>query len=1199
MKKENRSLGIVVACVLVAMLVLAIAALKISAGQTTQDGVVKAESRRSMQMPQPPADEPRMDAVAAPTPVRRPSASALARWMKASNDDLARKAEDYQLDAPRRRNELGELEPFREHVMNAAQLRSLLEAMEGSVVRLDFFPDFSAEVRVTGRWSDPAERRLVASVQGQPAGSRFSMSWMADQTRGLLELPSRNLAYEIVRLPSGQFVAREWLYSDKVCARVAPQGRAADSGMPLPQVAPGSANPPAAAAAVPLRNSRPGAVAVIYLDFDGEVVTGSAWANGATIRALPARMNAVQIEETWRRVSNHFAVFDVNVTTDRSVYNAAPANRRTHCVITPTTDAAPGAGGVAYLDSFTNPSVLTKVCWTFVDQDPADSALVCSHEIGHTLGLRHHGRVASGSQLREEYFAGHGGGETGWGPFMGAPYGKNLLQWSKGEYARANNSAQDDLAVVSTPARIPFLNDDHGGDLGTATVIQSGTAIAGQVQRNMDSDFFKVDLDTGAQPVGITLVAGTMLDAEIKIYDSAGALLQTVNPAATLAASTTLNLQIWGDVFVEIRGTGKAPVLGDGYSNYSSLGSYTLLAGTGSGTGPAIALVPSSLPGFRANQGSPSASAALQVRARRLTGPLNVAVEAPYEVSTNNVSFSGSVQPAPDSTVHVRLAASATAGILRKTLSASSSGAATRSLPLTGLVFGGPPDGPMSFVEDAMKRLHYFAPEDPSGSGFQKDYVLQFADYVGFLESRLAHGLPEREARAETIMRMAGFSPGAGTFDHGAGYALTSIAFANFARLGLSPTSLGATDFVGTARSGAADPVPLTTSPTGLNGLAGAPWGATMGMAEAMRNFFNSRAFRERYPSVRLMNSADFCNWMRDVMFPGRAMGAEGPVALLSMMDTAFTAGYPQLTERRAIARGAAAAFRSVYAGVLVTDARGSNDGSALEAPFLRRLNHAALRYQLWGQWDLGSNTPEFGKSRILELLQPPVLSQSLPASVQVAAGEPVSLLASVVDSAAPINLDVEYAATRVDGGALPPGVRITSAGVLTVEPGSFPAGIHRIALTAANLAGRSAARTFEVVVSPPTPQAIGAAWMASHGLTGSLMDGSNDDGDAYSLMTEYVLGLDPMLADASAHALSSPDNERIEIEWSALPSGAKYTVEYSENLRDWSPVASVETPVDLGPAGEYHRRMRASVQRSGAAGFYRVKGELTEVVHP
>jgi hypothetical protein len=218
---------------------------------------------------------------------------------------------------------------------------------------------------------------------------------------------------------------------------------------------------------------------------------------------------------------------------------------------------------------------------------------------------------------------------------------------------------------------------------------------------------------------------------------------------------------------------------------------------------------------------------------------------------------------------------------------------------------------------------------------------------------------------------------------------------------------------------------------------------------------------------------------------------------------------------------------------------------------------------------------------------------------MQVALSDQVSLLASVVDGAAPINLDVQYTATRFDGGTLPSGVRINSSGLLTVDPGSLPAGTHRIALTASNLAGRSAPRMLELQVAPPPPQAIESAWMASHGLTGPLLDAPNNDGDTYSLVTEYALGLDPTRADGSAHSMSSSDGETIAIEWNALPSGARYTVEHSGNLHDWSPAALAGSPLEIGAAGEFHRRMRAKVERSGAAGFYRVKAELTEAVQP
>ena len=41
---------------------------------------------------------------------------------------------------------------------------------------------------------------------------------------------------------------------------------------------------------------------------------------------------------------------------------------------------------------------------------------------------------------------GHGTGALSWGPIMGASYGRNVSQWSRGQYYRATN-AEDDLAI--------------------------------------------------------------------------------------------------------------------------------------------------------------------------------------------------------------------------------------------------------------------------------------------------------------------------------------------------------------------------------------------------------------------------------------------------------------------------------------------------------------------------------------------------------------------------------------------------------------------------------------------------------------------------------------------------------------------------------------------------------------------------------
>ncbi|MFM8232204.1 MAG: M12 family metallo-peptidase, partial [Chthoniobacterales bacterium] len=146
-------------------------------------------------------------------------------------------------------------------------------------------------------------------------------------------------------------------------------------------------------------------------------------------------------------------------------------------VITSNDQAAPGAGGVAYLNSFAENFTSRKICWAFLDTNAKDTAEVISHEVGHTLDLDHDGRNASGSLPRDEYYSGQGSGATGWAPIMGVGYYRQLTQWSKGEYARANNT-QDDLAIMSQATKIPLITDDHGANRGTASNI-SGDRVQG------------------------------------------------------------------------------------------------------------------------------------------------------------------------------------------------------------------------------------------------------------------------------------------------------------------------------------------------------------------------------------------------------------------------------------------------------------------------------------------------------------------------------------------------------------------------------------------------------------------------------------------------------------------------------------------------------------------------------------------------
>src|SRR3954465_13957720 len=105
-------------------------------------------------------------------------------------------------------------------------------------------------------------------------------------------------------------------------------------------------------AQVPALNSYPAANATLYLDFDGQYVTGTSWNWGGPIDAQPAQISSSAMVEIFNRVSIDYRPFNVNITTDTAVYNAAPSNRRTRVIVTSSSSWYGSAGGVAFINSF-------------------------------------------------------------------------------------------------------------------------------------------------------------------------------------------------------------------------------------------------------------------------------------------------------------------------------------------------------------------------------------------------------------------------------------------------------------------------------------------------------------------------------------------------------------------------------------------------------------------------------------------------------------------------------------------------------------------------------------------------------------------------------------------------------------------------------------------------------------------------------
>lgn len=361
-------------------------------------------------------------------------------------------------------------------------------------------------------------------------------------------------------------------------------------------------------------HSRPGAARTIYLDFNGHSATGTAWntSYGLTTISSPAydldgdptTFNATELERIqyiWQRVSEDFAPFDVDVTTeepaaDRLVRTTTDDGQYgVRVVITKDFTAATskpcGCGGFAYVGIFDNVNASNyQPAYVFYDKLGAGNekyvAEAISHEVGHTAGLSHDGTSTS------SYYSGHGSGTTSWAPIMGVGYSRSVVQWSKGEYPGANNT-QDDFAVMLANG-LPLKPDDHGNSAATATslpsFVQNGVATffaSGLVHNSADVDVFSFYSAAGTISLGITGGArDTNLDIQVELRDAAGTLIATSNPLDALTATINASVGTGGQFFLTVYGVGKGD-LSTGYSDYGSVGEYRI-----NGSAPAVTGVP-------------------------------------------------------------------------------------------------------------------------------------------------------------------------------------------------------------------------------------------------------------------------------------------------------------------------------------------------------------------------------------------------------------------------------------------------------------------------------------------------------------------------------------------------------------------------------------------------------------------------------
>lgn len=446
-------------------------------------------------------------------------------------------------------------------------------------------------------------------------------------------IPESRLREQLLRLPEKRqeealqtLEERPALLNDLASLRIGPSGKfyyvcllGADKAIPRFDPAP----PPRIAAAEalgatvsisdpPIRHSRPGSGNVLFLDFNGHVVSGTAWNDDPDYGSVASwdcrpydtdgdeanfsNSEQADIIEIWERVAEDYAPFDVDVTTEAPLLWT---DHTGHALITPDIDKngerCPhyNLGGLAYLDIFgEDDNTFYSPAWVLdYDESYADPGIVAeaaAHELGHNLALRHDGTFS------ETYYEGHsGGGVPSWGPIMGTGYNRNVSQWSKGDYYESDEDEND---LVLLAQRLTYRPDDAGDDNASAALltIVGGEDVSqhGVIERTGDPDVYHFTTLAGeititADPYrSATGTWGGNLDIELRLYNEAGILLGSNNPSNLVSASIVQEVTA-GKYYVHIVPVGAGtPTVSppSGYTSYGSLGQY-FLSGKVSGDG--------------------------------------------------------------------------------------------------------------------------------------------------------------------------------------------------------------------------------------------------------------------------------------------------------------------------------------------------------------------------------------------------------------------------------------------------------------------------------------------------------------------------------------------------------------------------------------------------------------------------------------
>jgi|GEM_PF-4710567 hypothetical protein len=332
---------------------------------------------------------------------------------------------------------------------------------------------------------------------------------------------------------------------------------------------------------VPSLQSLPGCPYVLYMNFSGGRIYNINWCDTAFTCAA-AQLTTAQIIETWARVAEKYRLFNVNITTDSNVYNAA--KYKGYCMITPTWQwYGELPGGVSFVGAGWN-LIAYNPCFSFTTglaNTPQYIAEATAHEFGHLIpGFIHHGQFNSSCVNINQYNQGHGSGINGWAPIMGSGYGFQWDLWADSATTAATCylQPQHDYKQANSNG-LTYRVDDIGNNINTAraeTIINNSFSDSGVITPG-DTDVLKISTTGGSLTVNVNPWSwngsGTCLLPKMVIKNSAGQIISIDTPN-TIGITRTITGLPSGSYYVFITGRYLISWLDYGYKLIPTAGQF-------------------------------------------------------------------------------------------------------------------------------------------------------------------------------------------------------------------------------------------------------------------------------------------------------------------------------------------------------------------------------------------------------------------------------------------------------------------------------------------------------------------------------------------------------------------------------------------------------------------------------------------------